>query len=111
VLLVWAYRYDGQLARATRNGYAGFVIFHTALLLVVASALARGRVATALVQGAFGIVTVGALGAVFRYEEVSAYRIPVILCGLAGVVGLLAACLRRRARPSRYALDPETGVD
>ena len=43
VLLVWAYRYEWQWTQATRNGYAGFVIFHVALLLILASTLAPAR--------------------------------------------------------------------
>jgi hypothetical protein len=99
VLLVWAYRYEWQLSRATRNGYAGFVVFHTALLLIVAAPLMRGK-AVALLRLAFVLVTVGALGAVFRYEEVSAYRVPVMLAGLVGGLGLVLAARRKRALPT-----------
>ena len=38
VALVWAFGYEWRLAVATRNGYAGFVVFHLALALKVADA-------------------------------------------------------------------------
>lgn len=97
VALVWVVRYDGQVSEATRNGYAGFVLFHAALAAIVASAFVAERIARPLVIGAFGIVTVGALGAVFRYDVVALYRIPVMLTAIGGGVGLLRA---RRARTS-----------
>ena len=37
VLMVWIYRYDWQFDLAVRNGYTGFVIFHTALALILIS--------------------------------------------------------------------------
>ncbi len=40
VLMVWQFRYDWEIAQATRNGYAGFVIFHAALLGILAAPLA-----------------------------------------------------------------------
>jgi hypothetical protein len=89
VALVWAFRYEGQLGQATRNGYFGFLVFHTALLAVVGSVFVADRLARRLVIAAFGIVTIGAVGAVFRYEEVAMYRVPVILCAILGVGGLL----------------------
>src|SRR5436309_551175 len=79
VAMVWAFRYEWQPAQATRNGYIGFVLFHTALLVIVTSAFLRPERAVILVRVAFVIVTVGALGAVFRYKEVEIYRGPVIL--------------------------------
>ena len=89
VILVWVVRYDGQFSEATRNGYVGFVLFHSALLAIIASVFARERVARRLIITAFGIVTVGALGAVFRYDVVAIYRIPVIACAILGTAGLL----------------------
>lgn len=101
--LVWAYRYEWQFDRATRNGYAGFLIFHTALLLILASTVVRERAAVILVRLAFPVVTAGALGAVFRYEAVAVYRIPVILCAVGGGLGVLMAYYRLR-RPAVKAV-------
>jgi hypothetical protein len=64
-------------------------------LLILISAFARRRVAVPLLRVAFLFVTVGALGAVFRYEEVSSYRLPVVLASLVGAAGLLLALQRR----------------
>lgn len=88
VALVWSFRYEWQMTQATRNGYLGFLIFHSALLLILASAFLRGCMGQTLPLLAFLAVTAGALGAVFRYEEVEVYRIPVILCAVAGFIGL-----------------------
>jgi hypothetical protein len=96
VILVWAVQYEGQWSEATRNGYVGFALFHGALLAILASLIVRDRVARALIVGAFGVVTVGALGAVFRYEMVALYRIPVLVCAIAGSAGLVRAYRSRR---------------
>ena len=42
-----------------------------------------------LVLFSFLVVTMGATGAVFRYEVVSMYRYPVMLIGLVGVCVLI----------------------
>lgn len=85
VLMVWWFRYDWQFAQATRNGYAGFLLFHTALLSIIASP-AAGRIWSArMVLFSFLVVTMGATGAVFRYEVVAMYRYPVILVGITGL--------------------------
>jgi hypothetical protein len=94
VALVWGVRYQGQFSQATRNGYAGFLIFHGALGGIVASALLRGRAALALVRASFAVVTLGAVGAVFRYEVIAVYRVPVLLCAGVGVAGLAKACFQ-----------------
>ena len=79
VYLVWAFRYDWQFAMAVRNGYAGFFIFHSALLAIVAAALAPPAICRPLIALTFLVVTVGASGAVFRYDVVSIYRVPVLI--------------------------------
>lgn len=96
VVMVWIVRYEGQLSEATRNGYVGFVLFHGALLAILASAVLHDSLARPLILGAFGIVTVGALGAVFRYEEVALYRIPVVLCAVLGGAGWVRASRAQR---------------
>lgn len=84
VLLVWLVRYEGQLSQATRNGWLGFILFHTTLLMLLGSHMVVPRLATLLLSGAFAITSAGALGAVFRYDVVASYRIPVIIAALIG---------------------------
>jgi hypothetical protein len=100
VALVWTVRYNGQLSEATRNGYAGFLLFHGVLLAIVVSAFAGDRLARPLLVAAFGVVTLGAVGAVFAEPVVAIYRVPVILIAIGGVVGLLRA---RRTHPHAVA--------
>ena len=89
VLMVWIYRYDWQFDLAVRNGYAGFVLFHTTLVSILIAAFANKHLARKLMHLSFVIVTIGAAGASFRYAEVSMYRFVVIPCGLVGAVGLV----------------------
>ena len=89
VLMVWMYRYDWQLDLAVRNGYGGFVIFHTALALILVSTFVNPYLSQKLVHISFVIVTIGATGASLRYEEVSMYRFIVVPCGLIGGIGLI----------------------
>lgn len=98
VVLVWMVRYDWQLASATRNGYVGFLVFHGALALIVASLFLRERSARVLVWAAFAVVSLGALGAVFRYDVVAIYRAPVMLAAAVGAGGLARACYLSRPR-------------
>jgi len=91
VALVWTVRYGLQFSAATRKGYAGFLLFHAVLLAMVASAFVDERIARPLLVAAFGIVTLGAFGAVFVEPVVAIYRIPVILIALGGAIGLARA--------------------
>ena len=99
VVLVWMVRYDWQLAGATRNGYVGFLIFHGALVLIVVSLFLAERSARVFVWTAFVVVSLGAVGAVFRYEVVAIYRAPVILIAAVGAAGLARAYHLSRHRP------------
>jgi uncharacterized membrane protein len=96
VLLVWTVRYEWQFAEATRNGYAGFILFHGALLAIVSSLFMAPSRARVPIIASFFVVTAGALGAVFLYDVVKLYRIPVIAFALAGMAGLVHAY---RTRP------------
>jgi hypothetical protein len=96
VVLVWRLRYDWQLAEATRNGPAGFVVFHTALAAILWATVAPDAWARRLIIAGFAIVTMGALGAVFRYDDVRSYRVPVIVCAVAGAAGIAGRAARRR---------------
>ena len=89
VLMVWIYRYDWQLDLAVRNGYTGFVIFHTALALILISTFVNKYLSQKLIHLSFIVVTTGATGASLRYDEVSMYRFIVIPCGLIGGIGLI----------------------
>ncbi len=88
VLLVWAFRYQWSFAQATRNGYAGFGIFHLALASIVVSSVVAQHLARWLTLASYLIVCLGASGAVFRYEVVAVYRIPVLACVVGGLLSL-----------------------
>ncbi len=88
VLMVWHFRYEWEIAQATRNGYAGFIIFHVALLGILAAPMVAHRHARWLVAFSFVVVAMGATGAVLRYDEVAVYRVPVFLCDVAGLSAL-----------------------
>ena len=75
---VWSHRYDWQIDQATRNGYTGFLIFHTALIAINVAAVVNERAGIWLHRLAFTIVSMGAIGATFRYDVVAIYRIPVL---------------------------------
>jgi hypothetical protein len=97
VTLVWTVRYEWQLSEATRNGYVGFLVFHGALAAILSSLISGDRVARVLIIGAFAVVTVGAIAATFRYDVVGMYRIPVLVCAIAGAAGLTGAYRSRAA--------------
>ncbi len=99
VYLVWAFRYDWQYAMAVRNGYAGFFIFHAALLSIISAPFVPPSICKPLIVLSFLIVSAGASGAVFRYEVVSIYRIPVLLNAGLGL-GFLVYDRYRRIRPA-----------
>lgn len=99
VLLIWSLRFDFDVAIATRNGWGGFITFHAALIGSWAAMTgdwraARWRRLTLL--GVWLLVTSGAVGAPFRYPEVSSLAVPVIGIAVLGAVGLGAALLTRR---------------
>lgn len=98
VLMVWQFRYDWEIAQATRNGYAGFVIFHAALLGILAAPLTGNPWAKRLVAFSFLVAAMGASGAVMRYDEVAVYRLPVFVCDLVGL-SALAYWIFRRSGP------------
>ena len=108
--MVWGWRFQWSLDRAVEKGLAGFTVFHLALAGIVAAAIApapwAGRCSTAV----FPVVTAGALGAVFRYDEVSLYRIPLVFA--AGLTALLMAwgltSFSSRTCPPRARRRPST---
>ncbi len=104
VMLIWHIRYDWQFAQATRNGVGGFLLFHAALGAIIASVFTRGRNRQMLILLSFGVVTLGAIGAVFMYDAVAAYRLPVILTALIGAAGLGTGYRRYLQRRAHAAL-------
>lgn len=104
VIMVWTFRYEWQFALAVRNGYGGFMMFHSALLMILLSTVSSERVARILTRIAFVVVTIGALGATFLYDVVAIYRVPVIACALAGGGGLAWSYVIQRRR--RRAMTP-----
>ena len=98
VLLVWHHRFSWDLARATRNGPAGFLVFHAALGGIVFASWAPARMANPMTIASFLLVTAGAFGAVFRDAAAARFRWPVLIVGLAGLATLLVVLARRRRR-------------
>jgi hypothetical protein len=85
---IWAHRFDWSLAEATKNGWRGFFLFHSALAMIVMAPFWRKK-SSFLTHAAFVVVTGGALGAVFKYDFVAYLRLPVL--GIAGTTLALAA--------------------
>jgi hypothetical protein len=75
---VWSHRYEWQFDQAVRNGYGGFLIFHTALIAINAALFTPDRISVLLHRLAFVTVSMGAIGATFRYDVVAIYRVPVL---------------------------------
>jgi hypothetical protein len=99
VLLVWAVRYHWQVEAATRNGLVPFLVFHTALVLIIVAALVARPWTRTLVWIAFPIVSLGAIGAVLTHDAVTHYRLPVIALAAFGFTGMGRQVLRRPTRP------------
>lgn len=89
---VWTFRFDLSFAAMWQKNPFAFVLFHGALLLIVASAFVSEPARDRLVWGAFAVVCMGALPAPFRYPEIAVLQIPV----LAVFVAAIAWALRRR---------------
>lgn len=95
VLMVWALRYQWRFELAMRNGFTPFLVFHIALGLIVAAAFVDNLLSRRLLWTAFPVVTVGALGAVFTYDFVSQYRVPVVVLAATGIGGIGRELLER----------------
>jgi len=89
VIMVWSFHYEGNFFTAVRNGYSGFIIFHSALLMIIVSNFVKRKLAILLVRISFIIVSIGAVGAVFRYDVVAVYKLPVIFFVLLVVVSVI----------------------
>lgn len=99
VACVWGLRFEWQVERAVDGRLAGFVLFHGALLLIAVAPLTRGRAALGLLAAAFAIVSIGAIGAAFKYDVVAALQIPLLIA-CAATIASAAWLARRRRRPT-----------
>jgi hypothetical protein len=97
VWLVWSDRFGWSVRFAWEKSAAGFLIFHAALALLVAAAVAPEQWTRRLLLAAFPVVTLGAVGAVLRNEVVAMYRAPVVATAALAVV-LSFVAWKRRAR-------------
>ena len=96
VLLIWVHRYQMQFEAAIRNGYSGFIIFHSALLIILISTVVKQNTSRLLVRISFIIISAGAIGATFKYDIVSIYKIPVLLLAISGMFGLIRIYFNNR---------------
>lgn len=93
VLCIWGLRFDWSLSQMWHKSAAGFVIFHAALGLILAIPFLRVR-RRLITNGAFALVSAGALPAPFRYPELSLLALP--LFAIAGMsLGCAIAAMRR----------------
>ncbi len=95
VALVWAVRFEWSFAYAWEKGAPAFLLFHTALLLILLAPLTAPRLRDRLVWSAFGIVSLGALPAPFLYPEVRVLAVP-LLAAFAGVATAVVTARRHR---------------
>lgn len=92
VLCVWGLRFDWSVAQMWQKSVAGFLLFHSALLLIVAIPALRDRRRPAT-NAAFALVTAGALPAPFRYPELSLSALPLF-----AIAALSLGCVIRARR-------------
>ncbi|QQS35951.1 MAG: hypothetical protein IPM56_17190 [Ignavibacteriales bacterium] len=102
VLMVWMIHYNWSFTYSIRNGYGGFLIFHSALVIILISNFVNETAAFRLIKIAFVIVTAGAAGAVFRYDVVSYYKVPVIAFACSGLFFLLWSFKGNRSQAKSF---------
>ncbi len=96
VFMVWNYRYSFDFSLSVRNGYGGFILFHSSLIIILVSAFVKEKLSKTLIIISFFIVTSGAVGASFRYDVVAVYKIPVLVCAAIGFTGFLYSIFSRK---------------
>lgn len=105
VLGVWGVRFGWSIEEALRKGWAGFLVFHTALALILAAPLVPPRWTAGLLDAAFPIVSAGAVGAVLKYDVVADYQYAVfgiLLLATGFVAWRVVQVIRRTSQsPSR----------
>jgi hypothetical protein len=77
VLLIWSYRFHWDFDHAIVNGYAGFAIFHGALVASLLASITPPKLGRFLTVVAFLVVSVGANAAVWKYDYLAHLKIPV----------------------------------
>ncbi|MFT4514258.1 MAG: hypothetical protein ACI89X_001026 [Planctomycetota bacterium] len=85
VACVWGLRFEWSLTRMLDKSLSGFVIFHTALLLILVAPLVRGKLCVRVTTAAFALVTAGALPAPFRYPELSLLLWPLVAIAVTAI--------------------------
>ena len=100
VACVWTFRFGWSLNAMWQKSAPGFLLFHGALFLLLSSLLARGKLQDRLLWSGFVIVSAGAVPAPFRYPEIGALRLPMVVTFAAAAWVMLSAVLRAtRAQP------------
>ena len=97
VVCVWALRFDWSFRAMFDKSPFAFVLFHAALLSILLAALLAEPVRSRLVITSFAIVSLGAIPAPFRYDEIAVLQIPVLATALAAA---WYAWWPRQARPT-----------
>lgn len=97
VVCVWAFRFEWSLQRMLDKSLAGFLLFHGALLAIVAARFSAGTRRRAITTGAFALVTAGAVPAPLRYPELSLLTLPVFAIAVGGIAVAVQGARRRRA--------------
>ena len=104
VYLVWSVRFDWAFDLAVRLEFAGFMLFHSALIAIVFAAVSPGRFERGMVLVAFFITSVGANLAAWPYDAPLVYLLPIVATTLLGtgfVAYNLVATLRTTDDNSR----------
>ena len=113
VALLWSLRYDFDPAAAVRNGWSGFLVFHTALVagwIILPGAWRTTRWRRGGVFGMWLLVTSGAVPAPFRYPIVRALAPVVVAIAASGAVAMMVMywrVKRRRGDGLSGSLTPE----
>ena len=99
VTLVWTFRFEWSFLDAWQKSPVAFLIFHSALLLILIAPLTAPRTRDRLTWLTFAIVSAGALPAPFRYPELQLLALPL----LAAFTAVVAVFLLTRSRGSAAA--------
>jgi hypothetical protein len=106
VSCVWAWRFEGSLRQALDKSIPGFVVFHSALLLILLGTILPSRWSTRSLVLAFAVVSAGALPAPFRYDEIRILAVPMFAAFVPTALCLVAIWRKRL----RAQVDPRARV-
>lgn len=98
VALVYGHRFGWNLAIPFERNVIAFFLFNAAYLLIAAAPFLPRPWHGRLPLAAFPIVSMGAVGAAFRYEYLSVPRAPVLIAFLTTAVALISGWRARRRR-------------